>query len=245
MASAVRVMAWLLVMAAAGHAQTPNVDVFLTELQRASQANDRNTIAALIRYPITISIGGLRVPFADAAGFLERYDDIFNAPLREAIARGSAIDTRFIAVDSVEGQLRITAITVPQFASGESAAVGPPADAPKGTTQKQQPRRVTIRVGPRPTQVPGLLAQGATDSVILYLPKGRLASVRLERVPAGAAVIRVVHAATGVPLAARTSTDGRFVSGRPPENGDYRIEVRRTDKTDEAHLPYMLSLSLR
>jgi hypothetical protein len=71
-----------------------------------------------------------------------------------------------------------------------------------------------------------------------------LASVRVERVPAGAAVIRVVHAATGAPLAARTSADGRFVSGRPAESGD-RIEVRRMDKTDEAHLPYMLSLSRR
>ena len=93
MASAVRVMAWLLAVSAVGHAQTPGVDAFLTQLQRASQADDRNTIAALIRYPITISIGGLRVPFADAASFLERYDDIFNAPLRDAIARGTAIDT--------------------------------------------------------------------------------------------------------------------------------------------------------
>ena len=143
----------------------------------------------------------------------------------------------------MEGQLRITAITVPPFASGGSAAA--PADAPTGTARKQEPRRVAIRVGPRPTQIPGLLARDATDSLILYLPKGRLASVRLERVPVGAAVIRVVHAATGTPLVARTSADGRFISGRPSENGDYRIEVRRTDKTDEAHLPYMLSLSLR
>jgi hypothetical protein len=245
MASTFRVIACILAVSAVGHAQTPGVDAFLTQLQRASQANDRNAIAALIRYPITISISGLRVPFADAASFLDRYDDIFNPPLRDAIARGSAIDTQSIVVAPVEGQLRITAIIVPQFASGGSAAVVPPADAPMWSARKQEPRRVAIRVGPRPTQIPGVLARDATDSLILYLPKGMLASVRLERVPAGAAVIRVVHAATGAPLAARTSADGRFVSGRPAENGDYRIEVRRMDKTDEAHLPYMLSLSLR
>jgi len=245
MASTFRVMAWLLAVAAVGQAQTPGVDAFLTQLQRASQTNDRTTVAALIRYPITISIGGLRVPFADAASFLERYDDIFNTPLRDAIARGSAIDTKSIVVGPVEGHLRITAITVPQFASGGSAALVPPDDAPTGSARKQEPRRVTIRVGPRPTRIPGLLARDGTDSLILYLPKGRLASVRLDRVPAGVAVIRVVHAATGAPLVARTSADGRFISGRPSENGDYRIEVRRTDKTDEAHLPYMLSLSLR
>jgi hypothetical protein len=244
MASAFRVMAWLLAVSAVGHAQTPGVDAFLAQLQRAAHANDRSAVAALIRYPITISIGGLRVPFANAASFLERYDDILTPPLRDAIARGSAIDTAHIVVAPVEGQLRITAITVPPFTSGGSAAVAAPA-APDGATRKQEPRRVVIRVGPRPTQVPGLLARGATDSLILFLPKGMLVSVRLERVPAGAAVIRVVHASTGAPLAARASTDGRFVSGRPPENGDYRIDVRRTDKTDETHLPYMLSLSLR
>jgi hypothetical protein len=96
MASTFRVIACLLALSAVGHAQTPGVDEFLTQLQRASQANDRNAIAALIRYPITISISGLRVPFADASSVLDRYDDIFDKPLRDAIARGSAIDTQSI-----------------------------------------------------------------------------------------------------------------------------------------------------
>jgi len=238
-------IACLLALSAVGHAQTPGVDEFLTQLQRASHANDRNAIAALIRYPITISLGGLRVPFADAPSFLERYDDIFSTALRDAIASGSAIDTQLIVVAPVEGQLRITAITVPQFVSGEGAAVVPPADAPNGTARRQEPRRVAIRVGPRPTQIPGLLARDAADVYLLFLPKGRLAAIRLERVRTGAAVISVVHARTGARLGARTSADGRFVSGRPSEDGDYRVEVRRTDARDDGHLPYILSLSLR
>jgi hypothetical protein len=238
-------MALLLAVAAIGRAQTPGVDAFLTQLQRASQANDRNAIAALIRYPIVISIAGLRVPFADASSFLERYDDIFNPPLRDAIARGSAIDSDVIVVAQVEGQLRITSITVPHFAGGANADVVPPVDAPKGPARKQEPRRIAIRVGPRPTQIPGWLARDATDSLMLFLPKGKLASVRLERVRPGAAVIQVVHARTGAPLGARVSADGRFVSGRPLEDGDYRIDVRRTDNADEVPLPYMLSLTLR
>ena len=40
----------------------------------------------MVSYPVTASIGGLRVPFADAASFLSRYDDIFNPLLRAAIA---------------------------------------------------------------------------------------------------------------------------------------------------------------
>jgi hypothetical protein len=232
-------------VSAIGHAQTPGVDAFLRQLQRASQADDRSTVAALIRFPITVSIGGLRVPFAEAAGFLERYDDIFNPPLRDAIARGSAIDTQLIVVTPVEGLLRITAITVPQFAGGGGTDAGPPADSPKGAIRKQEPRRISIRVGPRPTQIPGLLTRDATDVYTVFLPKGRLAAIRLERVRAGAAVIRVVHARTGAAFSARTSADGRFVSGRPAEDGDYRVEVRRTDGGDDGHLPYMLSLSLR
>ena len=220
------------------------LDAFLTRLQRASQTGDRDAIAAMIRYPLTIAIGGLRVPFANAPAFLERYDDIFNPPLRDAIARdlGHVIAAKDVAVESVNGELRITSIRVPDFEEAAAAPIPAPAGASRGVVR---PRRVAIRVGPRPTQIPGLLARDATDLLILYLPKGKLASVRLERVPPGAAVIRVVHAATGAPLATRPSADGRFVSGRPPENGDYRIDVRRIDKTDEAHLPYMLSLSLR
>ena len=244
MVSACRVIAWLLAVSAVGHAQTPGVDAFLSQLQRASQANDRSTVVALVRYPIIISIGGLRVPVADAASFLERYDDIFNAPLRDAIARGSAIDTQLIVVAPVEGHLRIATITVPQFAGG-GTAVGPPADVPKGTIRKQEPRRIAIRVGPRPTQIPGLLTRDAADVFTVFLPKGRLAAIRLERVRVGAAVISVVHARTGAALGARTSADGRFVSGRPTEDGDYRVEVRRTEGGDDGHLPYMLSLSFR
>ena len=230
-------------------ADTRQLETFLAELQRATRADDRNTVAAMIRYPITVSIGGLRVPFANAAVFLERYDDIVNPTLRDAIARAtvsqrSVVGLSDVAIGEVNGQLRITSIAVPHYAGGATAPVQAAADLP-AAGRRQEPRRVAIRVGPRPTQVPGLLARNATDVLLLYLPKDRLAGIRLERVPAGAAVLRVVHARTGAPLEARTSADGRYVSGRASESTDYRIEVRRTSNADEAPLPYMLSLTLR
>ena len=238
----------VLVLAVTLRAQTESpvsdpagINAFLTQLQRASEANDRPTIAAMIRYPITISIGGLRVPVADAAAFLQRYDDVVTPALRQSIARG----TDDLVIEAVAGQLRITSITVPNYADTGSTPVVPPAEAPRNAARKPEPRRVAIRVGPRPTRIPGLLARDATDSLILFLPKGRLASVRLERVPVGAAVIRVTHARTGAPLGARPSAGGRFVSGRPAQDGDYRIQVQRLDNADDSHLPYMLALSLR
>jgi len=229
-------------------APAPQLDAFLLELQRAIAADERDAVAAMMRYPITMSIGGLRVPFGDTASVLDRYDDIFNPPLRDAIARASAATYlgAGIVIEPAGGRLRITSIVVPHFTDGHNASTAAPVDASRSAAaRKQEPRRVAIRVGPRPTQVPGLLARGATDSIILFLPKGKLAAIRLERVPAGAAVVRVVHATTGAPLSARVSTDGRFVSGRPAEDGDYRVDVQRIENVDEAHLPYMLSLSLR
>jgi hypothetical protein len=230
-----------MLVAVATIAAAQSLDLFLIELRRAVQADDRVAVTAMIRFPITIGMAGLRVPFKDAPMFLERYDDIFTPALRESIARGS----HDITVEIIDEQPRITGINVPHVPAEVTPPVAAPVEPSRGAALKAGPRRVSIRVGPRPTQIPGVLARGATDVMIVYLPKGRLASVRLERVPAGAAAIRVVHAGTGAPLSVRAGADGRFVSGRPPENGEYRIEVRRTDNTDEGHLPYMVSLSLR
>ena len=231
----------ILLLAPAADSRAQSLDAFLIQLRSAVQAGDRVAVAGMMRFPITVSMVGLRVPFKDAPAFVERYDDIFTPALRESIARGS----QDVTVEMIDGQPRITAIIVPHVPTEASASAAAPVEPSGGAARKTESRRVSIRVGPRPTQIPGILARGATDVLIVYLPKGRLASVRLERVRAGAAVIRVVHARTGAPLAARASADGRFMSGRPPENGEYRIDVQRTDNTDEGHLPYMLSLSLR
>jgi hypothetical protein len=262
---------WLPVVlsAAIATAQTPStrdavsnqLESFLLQLQRAVQSDDRNTVAAMIRYPITISIGGLRVPFADPATMLGRYDDVFTSPLRDSIARATVrpragraqltvaedryvVGMNDVVIAPIDGSLRIIAIAVPEFVD---SGVPSTARAGAGTlgTRTQEPRRIAIRVGSRPTQIPGLLARNATDAFVLYLPKGQLAGVRLERVPTGSATIRVVHARSGAPLGARPSADGRFVTGRPTEGADYRIEVRRGATEEEAPLPYMLSLTLR
>lgn len=234
-------LAAMLLLAPAAELRAQSADGFLVQLRRAVQADDRPAVAAMMQYPITVQIAGLRVPFKDAASLLERYEDIFTLALRESIARG----LQDFTVEMVNGQPRITRITVPNVPAEASPPVAMPVKPSRGAALRAGPRRVSIRVGPRPTQIPGVLAQGGTDVLLLYLPKGKLASVRLERVPAGAAAIRVVHATTGAPLSARAAADGRLVSGRPAENGEYTIEVRRMDNTGAGHLPYMLSLSLR
>jgi hypothetical protein len=107
-----------------------------------------------------------------------------------------------------------------------------------------EPRRLGIRVGPKPTQVAGSLAIDVIDSYLVFVPKGQTLGVQLQRVAAGAAVIRVVHGGTGAPLNPMM-VEGRSVSGTATDGADYRIEVRRLSDQDAAPLPYLLSFTLR
>src|SRR5688572_5010939 len=81
----------ILVLATVADSRAQSLDAFLIQLRRAVQAGDRAAVAGMIRFPITISMVGLRVPFKDAPALLERYDDIFTTALRESIARGEDV----------------------------------------------------------------------------------------------------------------------------------------------------------
>jgi len=94
---------------------------------------------------------------------------------------GLVIGTNAILIQQVDGQLKITSIVVPRPDSDADLAP---------VAHPQDPRRVGIRIGPRPTQVAGSLAPGATDTDMVWIPKGMMLEVRLERVPNRAAVVR-------------------------------------------------------
>lgn len=263
----------LLLVVTTGQAQSPfaiagvtdarQVVTFLAELQRASRTGDRSAVAALIHYPVVVMIGGLRVPFTDAAALLERYDEIFTPALLDAIARADAAvdrpqpgrvpitvtaDGLFIGPNALliklaGQQLRITSIVVPAPDAGASPASRSGTITRAG--RRQEPRRVGVRAGPRPTRFSGALLPGAADSYMLWVSKGQLLEARLERVGSGSAVLRVVHARTGTPLNPRAPDGARVIFGRAPENADYRIDVRRTGGGEITPIPYILSLSLR
>ena len=244
---------------ASGLAQSPAADTaleaFLAGLQQAVASGDREAVAAMMRYPLTVSIAGagLRVPVNGPADFVARYDDIVTESLRDEIARASilpqpgrtqvdvtpaglSIGSNLVVVERAAGRLQVVSIAVPQFESAGAAATTP--------AMHQEPRRVSIRVGPKPTQVAGSLAVDIIDSYLVFVPKGQTLAVQLQRVPAGAAVIRVAREGTGAPLNPKT-IEGRSVSGMATDGGNYRIEVRRLSDQDAALLPYVLSLTLR
>lgn len=239
-----RVFGVCLLLVTTTYAQS-QLQPFLEELNRALRAGDRTAVAASVRYPVTVSIGGVRVPFSTPAALLERYEDIFTPEVHAAVGRGmlAAVETHpgfmignsVLTIQAVEGQLKIVAIVVPP---AEAVAASPEAAA----TNPRAPRRIGLRAGPKPTQFAGWLAAGTRDAYVLFVPKGHLLDVRLER-GRGEATVRVVNAATGA-LLPSTATGAFISTGRAPVDGDYRIEVERTT-ADELALPYMLSVTIR
>jgi hypothetical protein len=245
------------------HAQSPSrnvnvaelgdVEAFVAELQRASQTGDRNTVAVLIQYPVTVTISGIRVRFADAGALLDRYDAIFTPTLQDEIAHASTttatvdgvvIGTNALVVKRIGEQLRITEINVPAVdPASTSVSADPKAAPPAG--RDSEPRRVGVGAGPRPTQFSGSLLPSETDVYMMWIEKGKLLQVRLERAPTGAAFVRVVHAGTRALFNPRVPNPGRVVTGIAPQSADYRIEVRRAAARDAAPLPYRLSVTLR
>jgi hypothetical protein len=211
-------------------AQTSGADALFSQLTDALRRGDRPAVAALMDFPITVNISGLRLPVANAETFLERYADIFTPAMRGAIERA---DPAAVTTALVAGRLRVKALVVPlDEPRSSSDAAEPPAS--------QTPRRINVRAGPRPTMFSGALGRG-TDTYLLFVPKGQFVEIRLERV-GRAAVVRVTNARTSAPLNARSAAGSVVVSGRPTSDGEYRIEVQRTAAADGEPLPYLLSV---
>ena len=164
--------------------QTPDRSAFIELLERAVGANDRAYVAAQLQYPLTVLIGGFRVPFTTPAAVLERYDDIFTAELKGGLEQQ-------VTIAAVDGGHRITAMAVPRSEPDNPASTGTPAPIAR------EPRRIAVRAGPRPTQFAGSLAAGGTDTYVFFVPKGQLVQVRVDR-GGGEAVLDMVHATLGI-----------------------------------------------
>ena len=210
-------------------------ETFLSQLKAAVRRDDRAVVASLIKFPIIVRMGGVRMPFPNSAALFDRYDDIFTPEMRGAI---EGADPNALVITLEDGRYRLTSITVPPHESGVGST------SPPHATAAQEPRRIGVRAGPRPTQFAGALAPGVTDVYLLFVPKGQRLEVRLERV-GRAAMVRVHHAGTRAPLNPRMPNGALVVSGRSPADSDYRIEVAHAAAADSSYLPYFLSVDVR
>jgi hypothetical protein len=205
------------IVVAAVFAAGQSSETFVAALNRALARDDRQAVARMIRFPIEVTIGGVRVSLRHEAAFVEAFDAIFTPDLRALISDGAAIRDGYIQVESVGGVPRIT-----RFASiPASAAVGVPSSA-RGA--RASPRRLTFvqHVG----QVSGALAPGASDSYVIFAERNTLVTARIDGVR-GRDVLLSVLDRKGRPVDARAA-GVRAWTGRVPASADYRIEVVRS-----------------
>jgi len=211
-------------------------------VQQACARNDRESVASLIEYPLTVFASGWNIPVKDRATFLQSYDAFFTEDVKEAIAAASTtlrVDPKaafvpfgnVLRIKSVGGSFRIVAIVMPPAGHRVRAA-----------------RRETVRVSFPARQdwtaYAGSLAAGEHESYLVRAKRNELLEVRIDGF-AGRAIVAHVLDAAGSALDARARDGTRVWAGRVPEEGDYRIDVVRTTRNGDPALVYRLTVTLR
>jgi hypothetical protein len=236
------VLAMTMVVAAAPAADL-SLAAFLTRVQQACARNDRQGLASLVEYPLTVFASGWNIPVKDRATFLQSYDAFFTEDVRDAIAAASTqqqigAGAAFLAfgkvlrIRPVDGGFRIVAIVMPPPGQKLRAARS-------GTTRVSFPAHYDV------TQYAGSLAVGEREWYVVRAKRNELLEVRLDGFAGRAAVARVLDASSGAPLDARAREGSRAWIGRVPVDGDYRIEVVRTIHKGDPVLIYRLTVRLR
>ena len=228
-------------------AATPATDLrlaaFLTRLQQACARNDREGLASLVEYPLTVFASGWNIPVKDRAMFLQSYDAFFTEDVRDAIAAASTTQQiaagaaflpfgKVLRIRPVDGGFRIVAIVMPPPGQKLRAARA-------GTTRVSFPAHYDV------AQYAGSLAVGERESYVVRAKRNELLEVRLDGFAGRAVVARVFDAANGAPLDARAREGSRVWVGRVPADGDYRIEIARIIRQGDPVLIYRLTVRLR
>jgi hypothetical protein len=235
---------------AVAEARQDTLPEFVATLRRAVTANQRTAVAGLMRYPLEVRAGGLRIPVRDAAAFIALYDTIVTPAFKDVVAGarvpasgtapglrrtpdGGIVIRDMVTIARRGDAFAVTAITVPMGA--------PDGAAPGG---RSAPRSLTFRVG-RPTQVSGTLVPGARDAYRFYAQQGAFVEARLSGIPGRTVLLRLVNDATGAAIDARADAGTRVWTGRVAAGATYRVELVRQPDTGAEPLIYTLSVTLR
>ena len=214
---------------------------FVSRLQQAVDQHDARGVAALVRFPATVLVGGWRIPMNDARTFLGVYDELFTPQLRCEIAQKPAIQ---VAGDGVSlaggaiwaqgerGQFRIQRLIVPA------------SSVPRRTRQQSRPVEFT---DPRyPARYAGTLVQDDVDSYVVAARKGQVVKARIDGFRGRDAVLR-----GGIPTDAQSArSDGandratRMWSVRATQHTEYRLDVVRLVPYCDPAVTYALTISL-
>jgi len=218
---------------------------FVSELAQAMSRHDRAAVSEMVRYPLSVNVGGVGIPVNGRAELLRLFDSIFTPDVRclvdDAVAKGPAairvngggvtFANGRIRAGDVGGALKITGIDVPP-ATGAGAPPNPP------------PRKINVRRG-GDVQFAGRLYGDGVDTYVVTLPKGAVVQARIEQFPGRSAAVRVTEQKTGKSLGAAGTTAPRFWAGTIQDAGEYRVEVVRLAPYCQPSFTYLLTISMK
>jgi hypothetical protein len=228
----------------------PAVGPFLAALQRAAATNDRRAVAAMVRYPLEVTAGGLQIPVADADTFVTIYDTLMTPAMKAIIAASrvpAAGQRQNPAAATPDGGLTLgEAMTIRPVGQGfRIVRLEVPLGAPVSSSPGERvARQLTFRVG-TPTLVNGTLQTGGVDRYDFHAQRGAFVEARLTGVPGRTVLLRVINRDTGAAIDARADAGTRVWTGRVSESASYRIEVVRQKDTSGEPLIYTLSVGVR
>jgi hypothetical protein len=250
-------------------AQAPPDDVtapqrFLDELKRHVARDNRDEVAEMIQYPILVNAGTLRIPIADSKALLERYDLIFSAELKTAIAQSAfqppgsprrryaaaassdamTIAGGYVGAEKINGVFRITRISLANVGGDPAANNSSPREPVTARRTPGTPERLTARGRMRMAQATGTLAVGETRTYVIWAGQGQMLDVRVDGVQGRDILLRVSNARTGTHIDARAKAGVRRWSGRVSAGADYRIELARGDGAKTAARRYVLVVTV-
>src|SRR5689334_4825253 len=145
-----------LAASAATHASQPAsldrqaVVQFVRDLHDKISRDDRQAVAARVRYPLTVFAGGVRIPIADAAALVTSYDIVITPALKALVASAAApggaltttseyatIGADAVRIERVNGALTITRITVPLGAVAVPGRLPPAGATPTSSARRR------------------------------------------------------------------------------------------------------------
>jgi hypothetical protein len=215
-------------------------EAFARRFVQAMARGDRGAIGSMIRYRATVLAGGFTIPLSDPSSVRDMYDAVFTPELRclverkpvRADAAGVALADGRVRLEDVNGDLKITRISVPP-----ATGAAPPPPSP--------PRRVAMRWGKGQAQYSGRLYSDGVDSYILRAAKGDRLEARIERFPGRNAFVRVVQLSSNRRLERPQAPTPRTWANTIPETGEYRVDVVRQAPYCEPPFTYLLTINVR
>jgi hypothetical protein len=249
-------IAWLVTAPLQAQVDERSAAAVVRTLQAAVAQNDRKAVAALIRYPVTVFTGGVRVPVSDASELVRSYDALFSRSLKVVIAQAAfprrggpppsapievsarqiTIAGNVVEIEPVGGRLLITGIHVPLSPGSTRTGSGPQDSASRPT------RRISIGFGR--IEHTGTLAPRQREGYLLSARRNQVLDVRITGVSGRDIVLEIVNVNTRKPIDSKAKEGVRTWVGRIPQDGEYRIDVVRLAARGAAQLRYTLVVSL-